>query len=236
MLSTVIKKIKQYYKKEIDVYCGDLLALTINKKLFTPYKGGRKLDFRQAVYKKEYLKNSVIKLDNIPYLDNDTPTILITDKENQLIEMIYLLDGLGCLYRNERELPSLMKFKDGSIIEEEYSLNRHNMKIRYGYSFYTIPAKMVYQQGLINDEESNWIRWSLDGDLTIIPHADYRELIKEALNINIDNFKNFTLYERMAINMYMTPENYEMKLKEFDIEPNQESVKNNLKLLEMIYI
>lgn len=36
--------------------------------------------------------------------------------------------------------------------------------------------------------------------------------------------------------MYMTPESYAMKLKEFDIEPTEEGIKNNLKLLEMIYI
>lgn len=231
----MLNMLRNNYKKEIDVYYGDLLVLTINKELFTPHNGGQKLEFNKIAH-----KTGVINLNNIPYLDNDTPTILITDKENQMVEIIYISygvnSGMGSLYRTARELPALMKFKDGSIIEEEYLSNQYNLKIRHDYSFYTIPSKMVYQQGIINDEESNWIRWSPDVGFFTISHADYRKMIIEELNINIDNFKNFTQYEKMAITMYMVPENYAMKLKEFDIEPTKEGIKNNLKLLEMIYI
>lgn len=73
--------LRNIIKKEIDVYYGDLLVSTINKELFTPYEGGQKLDFN---------KKGVINLDNIPHLDNDTPALLITDKENKMIEIIYI--------------------------------------------------------------------------------------------------------------------------------------------------
>lgn len=77
--------LRNIIKKEIDVYYGDLLVSKINKELFTPYEGGQKLDFNKIVHKK-----GVINLDNIPHLDNDTPALLITDKENKMIEIIYI--------------------------------------------------------------------------------------------------------------------------------------------------
>ena len=40
----------------------------------------------------------------------------------------------------------------------------------------------------------------------------------------------------MAINMYMIPDNYIFKLREFNIQATKESIKDNLLLLKMIYI
>lgn len=237
MLNKILKGIKQYYRKDRDIYYGDLLVSKLDKRVFSNCDQGYKIDFRNLLYRDD-LKGIVIDLKNVPYLDDEYPTMLRMNKKNQIIDIIYIRDGIGSLSRNNRELPSHMKFEIGKVIEEEYASNRQSMKYSQGYSSYTIPNKVIYQNGIINQEESNWdILHDLDekGKKTTMKHCEYKEIIK-CINIDINNFKDFTLYERMVINMYMTPENYAMKLKEFDIEPTKEGIKNNLKLLEMIYI
>lgn len=237
MLDKILKGIKEYYKKDRDIYYGGLLVSKLDRRVFSNCDQGYKIDFRNLLYRDD-LKDVVIELKNIPYLDDEHPTMLSMNKKNQIIDIIYIRDGIGSLSRDNRELPSRMKFENGKIIEEEYASNRQSMKYPQGYSSYTIPNKVIYQNGIINQEESNWdILHDLDekGKKTTMKHSKYKEIIK-GINIDIDNFKNFTFYERMAINMYMTPENYVFKLKEFNIDATKESVKENLKLLQMIFI
>lgn len=241
MLKPLIDKIKRYLRRDLKIYYGDLLVATIDgrivekidKKIANNYNGLYKIDLRGLQYRDD-IDDLVIDFANIPYLDADLPTITIVNKDYQITEVIYIREGVGNLYRMNREVPSHMKFDNGKIIEERYATN-HN---KYGYSSYTVPHIILYKNGLIEQQESTW---NIDNQCDekfnpiTIKHENYKKIVAE-IDIDIDNFKNFSLYERMAINMYMTPENYIYKLKELNIEANKESIKANLLLLQMIYI
>lgn len=241
MLKSLIKKIKRYLRRDLEIYYGDLLVSSIDrrivekldKKKANKYNGLYKIDLRGLQYRDD-INDLVVNFANLPYLDADLPTITIVDKDHQIKEVIYIREGVGHLYRINREVPSHMKFDNGKIIEEGYATNQN----KDGYSSYTVPHSIVYKNGLIDQQESTW---NIDNKCDekfqpiTIKHESYKKIIAE-IDINIDDFKNFSLYERMVINMYMTPEDYIYKLKEFNIEANKESIKANLLLLKMIYI
>lgn len=240
MLKSIIKKIKRYYRRDLEVYYGELLVSKfdgrivrkINPSIVNDYNGLYAIDLSGLQYRDD-LDDLVIDFANIPYIDDDFPTITIADKDQQIKEVIYIREGVCHLHRKNRELPSHMKFDNGKIVEERYACNQ-----QYGYNSYTVPHAIVYKNGLINQEESTWnIDYQYDENFQpiTIKHESYKKMIAE-IDIDIDNFKSFTLYERMAINMYMKPDDYVFKLKEFNIEATKESVKANLMLLKMIYI
>lgn len=245
MLKPLIDKIKRYFRRDLEVYYGDLLVSKfdgrivrkINPSIVNDYNCPYEIDLRGLQYRDD-IDDLMIDFANLPYLDADLPTITMVDKDHQITEVIYIRDGLGRLHRTNREVPSHMKFDNGKIIEERYASNQQNSKTQYGYTSYTIPHVIVYTNGLINQNESTWnIENQCDENFQpiAIKHEVYKKIIAE-IDIDIDNFKKFTLYERMAINMYMQPELFEYKLREFGIEPKKESVKANLILLKMIYI
>jgi hypothetical protein len=245
MLKSIIKKIKRYYRRDLEAYYGELLVSKfdgrivrkINPSIENDYNGLYAIDLRGLQYRDD-LDDLVIDFANIPYIDADFPTITIVDKDQQIKEVIYIREGLGRLHRTNREVPSHMKFDNGKIVEEHYASNHQTSKTQYGYTSYTVPHVIIYKNGLINQEESTWnMENQCDENFkpTTIKHESYKKMIAE-IDIDIDNFKSFTLYERMAINMYMKPDDYIFKLKEFNIEATKESVKANLLLLKMIYI
>jgi len=240
MLKPLIDKIKRYFRKDLEVYYGDLLVSKfdsrivrkINPSIVNDYNGLYAIDLRGLQYRDD-IDDLMIAFSNLPYLDVDLPTITIVDKDHQIKEVIYIREGLDRLHRTNREVPSHMKFDNGKIVEERYAANQ-----QYGYTSYTVPHAIVYKDGVINQEESTWnIDYQHDENFQpiTIKHESYKKMIAE-INIDIDKFKSFTLYERMAINMYMKPDDYIFKLKEFNIEATKESVKANLMLLKMIYI
>lgn len=245
MLKSLIEKIKRYLRRDLKIYYGDLLVSNIDgrivekidKKRANNYDGLYKIDLRGMQYRSD-IDDLVIDFSNLPYLDADLPTITIIGKDHQIKEVIYILDGIGRLYRINREVPSHMKFDNGKIVEEHYASNHQTSKNQYGYTSYTVPHIIIYKNGLIDQEKSTWnMENQCDKNFNpiTIKHESYKKMIAE-IGIDIDNFKNFTLYERMAINMYMKPDDYTFKLKEFNIEATKESVKANLLLLKMIYI
>lgn len=69
----------------------------------------------------------------------------------------------------------------------------------------------------------------------IYTYREYKELLKP-ININVDNYKNFTDYEKKIIHMYLNYTIYEKELIELGIECSQESIVKNINLIEMYYI
>lgn len=263
MINLLIEKIKKMFRKEAEIYYGDLLVSTVVKRAIVDFKEYRKISFQNLNYGN--LKDVNIILKNLPYLDNDVPHEIILDKNYQIKKILYILDGIGSLHRTNRELPALIKCENGKIIEEEYSSNQYYLKFNQGYSSFTIPKKIIYENGEIKNEGSNWhlmteseqeleyirtehkehkeIKYILTEQVSRIKtmyieltHAEYKETIIRELNINIDNFKTFTLTDRIIINMYMNTSLYEHKLKELGIDPTREGVKSNLDVLKMLYI
>lgn len=237
MLKNVWKNIKKQFNKEVNIYYGDLIVSSVEKRAIDHFKDYNRICFEGLNYGNLVTVDIVLK--NLPYLDDDIPDTIKMDKNYQITEILYVLNGVRTLYRTNRELPALMKFENGQIIEEEYPLNRFNVKMHQGYSSYTIPKKIIYENGSIKDDGSFWSTTpdnQKEIDIINFDHKEYREIIKDALEIDINNFKNFTYTERMLINLYMNTECYKFKLESLGIKATKESIKENIEILKMIYI
>ena len=83
---------------------------------------------------------------------------------------------------------------------------------------------------VIDDEKSVWLIEDQK-----INHRDYKNILEE-IQIDIDNFKILSYVDRRIINIYMQPNLYIKELREINIDPNKESIKENIDILRMYLI
>lgn len=258
MLQWIKKKLKRQIdlRNEVDIYYGQLKVATIPKKVLRTRikKQGEKhihyqlLDFDSLCYlKDDDDKPYRIDVQNIPYSDNQKPSEIIFDKKTkQITEIIYIMQGLGYIARYDYSKPAHMLITNGQIEIEKYGsfmfntdtkkeYNLYNGQEISGINSYTIPEKIVYfKDGSIDQDQSKWVLSKVDDKITY-SHREYKELLK-IINVNVDNYKNFTGYEKKVIHMYLNHTFYQKELSDLGIECSQESIIKNIKLLEMYYV
>lgn len=259
MLQWIKNKLKKQINllREVDIYYGQLKVATIPKKVLKVRmeKEGEKyihyqlLDFDYLCYlKDEDDKPYQIDIQNIPYGDNQKPSEVIIDKKTkQITEIVYLVNGLGYLARYDYSKPTHIIIKNGKIEKEEYGkfifnddtykeYNLYSGQELIGLNSYTVPSKIVYfKDGTIDQEQSVWVVSKPNDEKITYNYREYKELLKP-ININVDNYKNFTGYEKKIIHMYLNYTIYEKELSEFGIECSQYAIVNNINLIEMYYI
>lgn len=250
-------KAKIDLNNEVDIYYGQLKVATVPEKVLTgrvkwqdkKHICYQLLDFVHLCYlKDENNKPYQIDIQNIPYGDNQTPSeILFDEKTKQITEIVYSVTGIGYLVRSDYSKPVHIIIKNGKIEKEEYGkfmfnnntykeYNLYSGQELVGLNSYTLPSKIVYcKDGRIDQEQSGWIVSKPNDEQIIYTYREYKELLKP-ININVDNYKNFTDYEKKIIHMYLNYTIYEKELIELGIECSQESIVKNINLIEMYYI
>lgn len=252
----MFNKIKTYLndRNYIIVKCGDKIVLKIPKKSCRPYNGGKRKIYLSDIY---HTENKGIEIFDIPYIDEEIPELIVVDeKTNQLLEIFYIVDGLGYLGRVNDESPSRINIKNGKITREQYAVyirrlgeKKHypikTRKPKTGVTQFTIPDTVVYKEDRsINQLESIWrfeIDIRIEGqedishlDTKLITFEKYREILS---NISIDpsDYKKWTHNERMMISIYMDVEAYKDIFDILEIECSMESFEKNKELFEMYY-
>lgn len=225
----MLNKIKEYLKNRnyIKFYYKDLKVMTIDKKhIIKKNNNSFRIDFACLRYYDDYIEPII---ENLPYLDASEPAIIEFDRNKQITEVVYIAEGLGKLYRERKEKPALIKLENGIIKKEEYC--RTPFEYKDGYSECNVPLKIIYKEDqVIDDEKSVWLIEDQK-----INHRDYKNILEE-IQIDIDNFKILSYVDRRIINIYMQPNLYIKELREINIDPNKESIKENIDILRMYLI
>jgi hypothetical protein len=200
--------------------------------------------------RKSYLseiKHYAVDLSTTPFFDGEIPTKIYFDKNRQLSEVLFVnYNGLGGLLRKNSLFPVWYELTDCNIITELYSFylviqksNDFVEVLRHGSRYcnskessYSTPIIASYDKNQNIDQTSTF--WVLnffeDNKTKILSHREYKELLKP-LDINPDNFKNFSDTDIQLIKYYLmscyAP-------KKFTEVCSKEDILNNLAMLKLV--
>lgn len=228
---------------DVDIYYGKLKVATIPKHILKSRMGKNKktsINFDMSDYK--------FDIQNIPYCDKEIPSEIGIDyKTKQITQLEYVIGGLGYFARIDCTKPVHIIIKNGKVEREVYGsfmfddqnykeYNYYSAKEIDGLNSYTLPKQIIYcDDGSIDQDQSVWIVSKPNDKKITYTQREYKELLKP-ININADNYKNFTGYEKKIIHMYLNYTIYEKELSELGIECSQEAIVKNINLIEMYYI
>lgn len=263
MLSKIKEKIKSLLLKDVIFYHKNkpllLIPYKIKSVLFTSYDENFKnqtfISLKlcedrsgdlSSVFDKT-LKKNILKYEfyaeNMPYFDGEYPTrIDFYKKTKNIKEFQYVnYNGLGGTCRQNAALPVVVKFYENGNIEyeqyQEYSFGNLPRVYRQNPglgSCWTFPYEVGYtENGIIIPEKTRWII-EIDKEIKEFSYFEYKEFLKNK-EINIDDFKNFTMSERSYIEIFINPEKYKDLLTQLNItkEDFDTLTPNQISLLKM---
>lgn len=189
-------------------------------------------------------KYNDIDLSCIPFYDGNTPTELVFDSNNQLFSVIFInYNGLGGLIRKNSLLPVWFEIIDCKVRTELYSFY---LPMKDGFEVLRHgtrgcePLESSYSRPIIASYDKNEIIeptltfWTLNdfelNQTKVLSHREYKEILKP-LDINPDNFKNFTESDVQIIKYYLMSS---YNPKKFNDICSKENILENLKILKLL--